>query len=220
MNHVVIAGATGLIGNELLLQLTQQRCQAVTALVRRAIDLPHPHQSHVLIDFSAPLLPPPKSEQDTVICALGTTIKKAGSKAAFRSVDYAMVVDLAKVAKAEGYQTFAVVSSLGAQKPGSNFYLQTKFDMEQALQALDFKTLVIARPSLLLGDRAEFRAGEKVAEVVTSVLRPLFIGKLKHYQPVAAATVAKALIQTCAERPQGVIVLENERLLAFGEHRI
>lgn len=218
MNHVVLAGATGLIGTELLLQLTQQRCEAVTALVRRAVDLPHPHQSHALIDFSAPLLPPPKSEHDAVICALGTTIKKAGSKPAFRAVDFDMVVQLANAAKAEGYQTFAVVSSIGADKPGGNFYLQTKHDMEKALVALNFTTLVIARPSLLLGDRAEFRFGERAAEVVFSALQPLFIGKLKHFKPISATTVAKALILTCAERPEGITLLENERLLGFGEH--
>lgn len=210
--HIIIAGATGLIGQALLNNLDEQRCEKVTALTRREFSLPFKHQRVAIVDYHELKLESAADDSDAVICALGTTIKTAGSKQAFEAVDYGMVIALATKAKQEGYKTFAVVSSFGAEKPGSNFYLSTKHKMESSLQSLGFDTLIIARPSLLLGKRDEFRLAERMGEWMSFILSPLMIGPLKKYKPIHATQVAKALIQTCQSRPSGLSILENDQL--------
>jgi uncharacterized protein YbjT (DUF2867 family) len=213
--HIIIAGATGLIGRSLLNNLDEQQCEKVTALTRREFSLPFKHQHIAIVDYNELKLESAADDSDAVICALGTTIKSAGSKQAFEAVDYGMVIALATKAKQEGYKTFAVVSSLGADKPGSNFYLSTKHKMESSLQSLGFDTLIIARPSLLLGNREEFRLGERMGEWLSFALGPLMIGPLKKYKPIHATQVARALINQSKANPSGLIILENNQLHDF-----
>lgn len=217
MNHIVVAGATGLIGQSLLQQLQANTCKKVTALSRRSINLPHTHQSVLVVDYNNIALEPALDDTATVICALGTTIKKAGSKEAFAAVDYEMVKALADQALAQGYQHFTVVSSLGADKPGHNFYLQTKHNMESALKQMPFKSLTIVRPSLLLGPRPEFRFGEKMGAAVSVIIAPLLVGKLKAYKPIQADQVAKAIILHSRSKRAGHYILTNQLLHKLSE---
>lgn len=211
MAHYIVAGSTGLIGQALAHQLNDST-QSVTLITRRNIPTPHPHQTLLKTDFNPLTLPPAQSTDDAIFCALGTTIKKAGSKQAFEDVDYGLVVQLANAAKTAGYERFIVVSSTGTKPSTKNFYLQTKAKMEAALQNMDFEQLVILRPSLLLGVREEFRFGERVGEAMSAVLRPLFVGKLKRYQPVHAEQVAGRMISAALEEPVGSVIIESEQI--------
>ena len=212
MAKLIIAGATGLIGSELAKRLSDP-ADTVILLSRRAFDPPHAHHQVQRTDLLAPSLPPADGEEDTVFCALGTTIKKAGSQPAFRRVDHDMVVAVATAAYNAGYQHFVVVSSLGVQPNSRNFYLKTKHQMEQSISRLGFKRVTIVRPSLLLGDRGEFRLGEKAGEWLSVVLTPLLVGSLRKYRPIPAATVAEAMLRSRYRQDAGVTVLESDAIV-------
>ncbi|MFT4674306.1 MAG: hypothetical protein ACI9K8_000027, partial [Reinekea sp.] len=125
MANILIAGATGLIGSHLVQQLSPDRVDEVLLLVRRPIAPLHAHHHQWVSDFMPLALPPVSGSADAVICALGTTIKQAGSREAFTEVDFGRVLDLARAAKQAGYRRFVVVSSLGADADAGNFYLAT-----------------------------------------------------------------------------------------------
>jgi uncharacterized protein YbjT (DUF2867 family) len=189
----VVAGASGLVGREILQGLlADESVAAVHSLGRRELPLTHPKLTQHRVDFKA--LPALPSVGEAFI-ALGTTIKVAGSQAAFRAVDFDAVVAVAKAAKAAGARRLGVVSAMGANPRSAIFYNRVKGEMEEALSALGFDTLVIARPSFLAGDREALgqplRSGEKLALRVSQLLAPLIP---KNYASVDARSVANALL--------------------------
>lgn len=214
----LLAGATGLIGRELLRELTADTATAggrgrVHALLRRPIDLPPGAVAH-LVDFAAlPALPKARA----AYCALGTTIAQAGSQAAFRAVDHDAVLAFARAAKAAGVTHFAVVSALGADPRSRTFYNRVKGEIEADLRALGFETLVIARPSLLAGDRASLgqppRLAERLALALTGPIAPLIPKALR---PIKAATVAHGMLVGMTTKPAGVHVVESAELQGLG----
>lgn len=214
MATLLLAGSTGLIGQAIIQHLPAK--QRALLLSRRPLNNTPENADVLITDFSDLHLPAAESPNDAFLCALGTTIKTAGSKAAFEAVDLTLVVDLAKRARAAGYGHFLVVSSLGTTPTTGNFYLQTKAKMEAAVTTLGFESVSIFRPSLLLGERDEFRLGERVADWLSKPLRPLFVGKMRRYLPIHANTVAKAMLQQAAQTVPGVHIIESEqiRLLA------
>jgi uncharacterized protein YbjT (DUF2867 family) len=189
----VVAGATGLVGREILRGLlADDSVDAVHALVRRPLDFEHPRLALHVVDFAAlPSLPP----VDEAYLALGTTIKVAGSQAAFRAVDFDANLAVARAALAAGARRAGLVSSMGADPRSRIFYSRVKGELEQALAELPFDGLVIARPSLLVGDREALgqpaRRGEKISLVVGRLLGPLIP---PNYRPIAASDVARALL--------------------------
>ncbi len=206
----LLAGATGLVGREIALQWPGP----MQLLVRRPIPLPRPGLELQVVDFTAlPALPP----AEVAFCALGTTIKVAGSQAAFRAVDFGAVLAYAQACRAAGVRRFGVVSALGASARSGNFYSRVKGEAEDALRAIGFEQLVIARPSLLLGDRHALgqpaRAGEQWGERLAGWLGPLVPRSLR---PIAAATVARALVRTVPVAASGVTVLDSAALQAAG----
>jgi uncharacterized protein YbjT (DUF2867 family) len=144
---------------------------------------------------------------DKVFCALGTTIRQAGSQEAFRRVDYAYPLAIAKAARSRGARHFLLVSALGADARSSVFYNRVKGELEQAVQALGYPSLTIARPSMLVGDRKEPRFGEEVAKRIGWLLPP-------RWRPVRASQVAAALVNAAHENAPGVQILENAALRA------
>lgn len=210
---VLIAGATGLIGRELVAQ-SLAAGESVCALVRR---LPEPAPAGVdwqVVDFAAlPALPKARS----ACCALGTTIKVAGSQAAFRAIDFDAVLAFARAVKAGGCNSLAVVSALGADAASSNFYSRTKGEMEAALAELGFERLVIARPSLLAGDRASLgqpvRGGERLALALTAPVKALIPAA---WRPIEAATVARAMRHALRGGSGGRVVLDSAQLQRLG----
>lgn len=216
--RVLVAGGTGLVGQALLSQLVADpRCRSVTALVRKAAQrqgLPRGVTAQV-VDYStlgqpgAPALP----AADWAFCCLGTTIKAAGSQAAFRATDFDAVLAFARAAQAAGVSRLGVVSAMGANPRSSVFYNRVKGEAEQALTVLGLQHLVLARPSLLLGDRTALgqpaRTGERVAQALMPALGWLIPRKLR---PIQGSAVAAALRLALLNPTPGPTVLESDAL--------
>lgn len=192
---VILAGATGLVGREILQGLlADPSVSAVHSLGRRTPATQHPKLTAHIVDFAAlPPLPP----ADEVYLALGTTIKVAGSQAAFRALDYDANLNVARAALAAGVKKVGLVSAMGADARSRIFYNRVKGELENALTQMPFEGLVIARPSLLVGDREVLgqpkRSGEVIGEVIARVLGFLIPANLK---PIPASAVAQALLAT------------------------
>jgi uncharacterized protein YbjT (DUF2867 family) len=210
---VLLAGATGLIGRLLLRGLLADPAVAqVHALIRRPLDVVHPKlQAHV-VDFTAlPVLPP----VDEAYLALGTTLKVAGSQAAFRAVDLHANLAVARAAVQAGARRIGLVSSAGASSASATFYNRVKGELEDALGTLALEALVIARPSLLLDTREHLgqapRLAESLAIPLGRLLAPLVPGP---YKPVYAQSVANALLQQ-VPITRGLRVLPSHTLHAL-----
>lgn len=201
----LIAGATGLVGSALLRQLAAHAGYAeVRALGRRPPALEAGNIRFVASDFGNLGQLRAELAVDDVFCCLGTTLRKAGSRAAFERVDYHMVVDLARAAHQAGAKRFLVVSAVGASARSPAFYSRVKARMEQAVAEVPFEAVHVVRPSLLLGDRAEHRPGERLAQKVSPLLSLALVGPLAKYRPVAAADVAAALVRCAGSDARGV----------------
>lgn len=211
MSQTLIAGASGLIGRELLRQLDP--AHSLTLLCRKA-GAPRPRHHWLPADFEqlADLdLPNPV---DIAFCCLGTTRKQAGSDDAFRRVDHDYVLAFAKLARRHGCQRLIVVSSLGANPRSPALYPRTKGQMEQALLAQSWQRLAIVRPAMLLGNRQPPRLSEQCFQAVYPLLRPLLVGKLRRWRAIDAGQVAHAMI-VLSQQEHGIELVENERLLAM-----
>ncbi|MFT3739766.1 MAG: NAD(P)H-binding protein [Breznakibacter sp.] len=211
----LVMGATGLVGMHVLdLLVASDQYQTIHVAGRNA-----PQQQSPKIVFHRIALADvallPVARIDDVFCALGTTIAKAGSQDAFRVVDYDAVVGLAEWARQKGARHFAVVSSIGANAQSKKFYLRTKGQMEQRLGQLGPGTLIIVRPSLLLGQRNEFRFAEKLGEYCFKVLGPLMVGKLKKFRPIKAEKVANAMVMLSESRSGDIYIEESNDLQRF-----
>lgn len=217
-----VAGGTGLVGRSVLpLLLASQRYSAVHAFVRsQASTLPpsiklHRHR----VDFEALASTPamPHAAADDVFILLGTTIRDAGSEAGFRRIDYDAVLAIARAARVAGATRIAVVSAVGADKSSKVFYNRVKGEMEQAIASLGFRTVVIARPSLLMGDRRALgqppRPGEDWA---LRLLGPIRRFVPIRWRPIPARTVARALVRAMIEAQPGVRVLQSSTLHTLG----
>lgn len=209
----LLAGATGLVGRALLpLLLESPHYARVHALLRRSVhDLPAHAKLHVHVVAFARL--PALPAADDVFVALGTTIKVAGSQQAFRRVDFDAVVDTARAARAAAATRLLVVSALGADATSRLFYNRVKGEMQRAVAALGYETVVIVQPSLLMGDRAALgqpvRAGEVWAE---RVLRPVLSWVPRGVRPIAASDVARALLRAAVEGRPGVTLLPSGQM--------
>ena len=207
---VLIAGASGLVGREILNGLlADDSVVAVHSLGRRELPLKHPKLTQHRVDFSKALPALPRAVEAFI--ALGTTIKVAGSQEAFRAVDHDAVLAVATAAKAAGAMRLGVVSAMGADKGSAIFYNRVKGETEDALTALGFGTLVIARPSFLAGDREALgqplRGGEKLAMNISRVLAPLIPD---NYKSIPASSVAKALLSAVPASTGKRVMLSSE----------
>jgi uncharacterized protein YbjT (DUF2867 family) len=208
----LLAGATGLVGRALASQWPGP--EPLHLLVRRPLPAAGPAQRVHVVDFTAL---PPLPTSAWAFCCLGTTIKVAGSQAAFRAVDFEAVIAFARAAVAAGVTHFAVVSGLGASKSSSNFYSRTKGEVEEELRRVGFRHLVIARPSLLAGDRASLKQAPRLGEVIAlAITRPLAWLIPKAYRPIEADVLARALVRGVAESKPGVTVLSSAQLQDLG----
>jgi len=203
----VIAGATGLVGGALLRRLADDaRYAEIRVLGRRAPAAPPAKARFVATDFSDLAAQAAALAADDVFCCLGTTIRAAGSQAAFERVDYHMVVDLARAARQAGARRFLVVSAVGASERAAAFYSRVKGRMERAVRQLPFEAVHIVRPSLLLGARAERRPAEQLGQWLAPLLAPALRGPLAKYRAVPAEDVAAALVAFAHSGATGVHV--------------
>lgn len=214
MKTAIIIGATGLTGQALLNQLLQDDYfNHVIVFVRKKINLTHTKLTQHSIDFNSLDSYKNLIKGDVVFCCMGTTIKVAGSQDAFKKVDYNYSTEFAKISKFNNISTFCLQSSLGADSKSSNFYLKVKGETEQALEQLHFNSFASFRPSMLLGDRTEFRLGEKIGKLIMQSLSFAFIGKLKRYKAIHVNQVASAMIKHVKSNKPGNIIIENEEMV-------
>jgi uncharacterized protein YbjT (DUF2867 family) len=206
--HVLLAGATGLTGKHLLSDLL-----GAPAVVRVVAPTRRPLAEHARlvnpVGALAELLPALNGDVDTAFCCLGTTIRAAGSRDAFRAVDRDLVLAVARRAREMGSRHFLVVSAIGADAGSRAFYNRVKGEMEQALQAQGWPQLTIARPSLLDGARREFRLGERLAA-------PLMRWVPGRLRSIDAAVLARALWRLALEPGAGVRIVESDALRRLG----
>lgn len=203
----LVAGATGLVGSNLLQRLLHDPAYArVTVLARSGPSVEHPRLNVIETDFAGLDALGEVLMVDDVYCCLGTTLRRAGSKAAFADVDQRMVVELAQASRAAGAQQFIVVSAVGASERALTFYSRVKGRMERAVSGLGYEAVHIVRPSLLLGDRSEHRAGEAFAQKMAPWLTALCRGPLRHYAPVRGEDVAEAMVRLALRGEHGVHV--------------
>lgn len=205
----LVAGATGLVGQAVLAALlTDKRYTAVHSVGRRAVPLDHPKLVSHVVDLNAPTALAGVAHVDDVFIALGTTLKVAGSQAAFRAVDFDAVLAVARSAKAAGATKLGVVSAMGADAGSAVFYSRVKGEMENAVAQLGYPALVIARPSMLSGDRATLaqatRPAEKLGLLAMALFKPLIPA---NYRAIAATQVAHALVSAVQYTDRGTRVL-------------
>lgn len=207
----IVFGATGLVGKVLLQKLcTTEIYTRIKSIGRRSTGLTYPKLTEVINPLTDPEEIREELSGDVVFCCLGTTIKKAGSKEAFRKTDLELPVKLAAIARENQVKKFIIISSIGADAKSGNFYLRTKGEMEKQLLEINIPDIIIVRPSMLLGKRDEFRFGEALGKVVMKVLSPVMMGKLKKYRGIKAETVASAMINLANSNEDQKIVKSDE----------
>lgn len=198
MRAAAIAGASGLTGHYVLNQLLDGGAfDPVLAILRHPLHRSHPRLREKVVPFPELRNLPPMAV-DAAFCCLGTTIRKAGSKDAFRAVDHGYVLDFARWARGNGARHFLVVSSVSASATSPNFYLRVKGEMERDLEALGFEWLDIFQPSFLLGARAEARPAERAGQVIIEAVQFALVGPLERYRGIPAASVARAMVARAA----------------------
>ena len=209
----LLLGASGLIGGHCLeLLLADKDYGQITILVRKLLPQTHPKLTQRIINFDRITEAADAFQVQDVFCCLGTTIKTAGSQEAFRQVDFTYPVESARLAMQQGAAQFLLVSSLGADAKSSVFYSRTKGEVERAIAASDLSSVQIFRPSLLLGQRAEVRTGEVMAEKISRALSFLLLGPLRKYRPIEARAVAAAMIAIAKQQPAGIHIYESDRI--------
>ncbi len=213
----LVIGSSGLIGSHLVIQLlSNPNFEKVIVFNRRPCLILHPKIEEHLIDFNDLKPIEPFVKGDVMFCTMGTTIKKAGSKEAFRLVDVVYPEQFAQMALNNQVKQFLLISSLGADLESNNFYLKTKGEIETFLQQSAFNSVSILRPSLLLGDRKEFRLGEKLATYILPVLSLFLIGPFKKYKAIEAKTVAKAMVNIALQNKPGFNIYPSDELQTIG----
>lgn len=206
----LLVGATGLVGAQCLSLLARDSAVgAVRVLVRRALPAASAKVDVCVVDFDRLESHADWLRADWVFCALGTTIRQAGSQAAFRQVDFDYPLQVAQLAKAQGAKRFMLVSALGANARSRVFYNRVKGELEEAIAAIGFESVTFARPSLLAGEREEVRFGERLG-LKFGWLMP------ERYRPVQARQVAQGLVNAAKAGRPGVHAVNNIELRRLG----
>jgi len=213
---IALLGATGLVGRTLMEELVGRADFRLTAIARREVPLPAgacmemrladpSHWGEILGQV----------QPDVVVCALGTTLAKAGGdRQAFRAVDHDLVLQVASAAQATGARQFIYVSSVGASLASKSFYLQVKGEVENALAKLRFKRLDILQPGLLRGNRqGETRVAEGLGRLASPLTDMLLHGSLRRYRSIPAKLVAQAMLGLAQEKAGGRFVHEHDAML-------
>ncbi len=212
MTNVLLIGGSGLVGRKVAQRLAARPDIALTSLVRRE---PHARYERQF-DFEMLLHNGSEAlgvdQADVAISCLGTTMRAAESKGAFRRIDHDYVRAFAQAALRYGARQFILVSSVGATRRTSNYYLATKAEIEASILKLGFERVDIIRPGLLLGTRREFRLGERVATWLVPLLHPLLRGQLARYRATHSDTVARAISELIGAETAGSFLYENPQL--------
>jgi uncharacterized protein YbjT (DUF2867 family) len=214
----VVLGASGLIGEQVVQQLLQDNTfTTVRILVRKPLALSHQKLEQQVTDFNNHDDYKNKlGTGDCIFVCIGTTqAKVGGDKLAYRKVDFDIPVNAAKYANDAGFATYLLVSAIGANEDASNFYLKLKGEVERAVEAVGLQTVHIFRPSMLLGNRKEFRLGEKIAKAFMQLFSFAFVGAAKKYKGIEAITVAKAMVAAAKQNNTGVYIHDYTSMIAL-----
>ena len=213
MKTALVIGSTGLIGTELLkIILESLEYSQVVTFVKRDSGIRHPKLIQHLIDFDQPDTYENLVAGDDFFCTIGTTIKNAGSQNAFRQVDYEYPRQFASFAMQNKVKQFLIISALNADAKSSNFYLKTKGAIQDFLENCEFESVAVLQPSLLLGNRAEFRFGERVGAFFMRTFSFVFQGNLKKYKAIEGETVAKAMFKIAQRKNTGFKIYESDAI--------
>lgn len=220
--RVLLAGATGLVGNRVLRRLLDVPGIHVVAPVRRALALAHPRLLAPVLDFAVGDEDFARSLQaaapggfDAFACCLGTTLKAAGSREAFIAVDRELALRFSRLARAGGARHAVLVSSVGASRQSANFYLRVKGEVEDAFEQAGYERLDLLRPSLLLGPRSERRPAEALFQRLAPAANWLMHGRLKPYRAITADLVARAAVAALRLGEPGVFAHDYAGLVAL-----
>jgi uncharacterized protein YbjT (DUF2867 family) len=213
MKTALLAGSTGLIGKQLLqLLLDDPYYNEVKAISRKPLDIQHPKLQNLVTDLNSLTQHHDELKTDDVFCCLGTTIKQAGSQEAFRKVDYEYPLELARLTKNQGATQYLIITALGSDAKSGIFYNRVKGEAEKAIEEVGFQSYHIFRPSLLLGDRTEKRAGEGAATAVYKALG--FLIPLK-YKAIDSGKVARGMLHFARQNVRGMFIHESKELQQF-----
>jgi len=218
----VIVGATGLVGRELVrLLLNNKNYSKVTVIARKRLSVVHPRLEQQLISFDE-LHECPKEwfEDADVFCTLGTTIKKAKTKEMFRRVDHDYVIEVGKLVVRHQARKLIVVTAMGANEQSMFFYNKVKGQTERDLQELKLPQLIIVRPSLIIGDRHEFRFGEAMAVKLSGWLSFAFKGRMSKYKPNEAKVIAQALSKLALLCTEQVRVVTSDEISYWSRQKV
>lgn len=211
--EAIIAGATGLVGNNLLHQLLDHPDYTkVTALIRKKIPLQHPKLKQLVLDFDSLEDYKKDIKGDVVFCVLGTTKNKTPDKEQYRKIDYQYPLDIAFIAQQNGVSQYHLVSALGANEKSFIFYSKLKGEVERDLKTIPFKAIHIYQPSLLDGKRKEQRSAERAMIGLMRILNPLLIGNLKKYRSIKVEKVALAMLRQSLKPLEGIFTYNSDKI--------
>ena len=208
---VCLVGAGGLVGSHLLDYLKKEETIESILCLSRRDSFSVGKVQNLKIDFEK-ISELNLSQIDVLFCCLGTTIKVAGNKEAFKKVDYDYVIEFGNLAKKYAIPKFLVVSAMGVDSKSFLFYNQIKGQMEESLHSLELRSLQIFRPSLLIGERKEFRLGEKIGEILGGIFSFAFIGELKKFKPIEAKKVALSMFNHSLHNSDPFLIIESDEM--------
>lgn len=209
----LLVGASGLVGYELIqILLEAPEYDSVTIFIRNKLNINHPKLKQLVINFDHLQNYNEYFKVDDVYCCLGTTIKKAGSQEAFRKVDFDFPLTLAKLSKENEVQKFLIITAMGADSNSKIFYNRVKGEVEEAIKKVGLPSLHIFRPSLLLGERKEFRFGEKLASILSPLFSGFMVGSLRKYKPIHGRNVALAMYRKGHTKEIGSYIYSSDAI--------
>ena len=213
MKTALLAGATGLIGGQLLpLLLADNYYEKVIVISRKPLEIQHSKLQNVVVNFEQLYSVSNELKADDVYCCLGTTIRQVGSQEKFRRVDYDYPKELAWITRQNGARQYLLVSALGADISSRIFYNRVKGETELIISQSGFEGIHIFRPSLLIGPRKEHRSGEEAAKVFYKYLGFLIPAK---YKSIESVKVARAMLAYAKQNQTGHFIHESIQLQAF-----
>jgi uncharacterized protein YbjT (DUF2867 family) len=214
-NTFAVIGSTGLVGSHIVGLLKEENAsQKIRLLVRRPVEFSHPKLEIKLVNFEGyESLKLAIAGCNVVFCAVGTTQSKVkGDQLLYRKIDYDIPVNAARACLETGGSSFLLVSSVGADSNSKNFYLRLKGEVEEAVQKFPIKSISMFRPSMLLGNRKDFRLGERIGQSGMKLIAPLLASKWRKYKAIEARDVAAAMIEASKQNKEGFIVYEYDEM--------
>ena len=218
MRTALIVGATGLVGKQCLYQLLEEKEYIkVVALVRKEMTIKHHKLEQVIVNFDELEKYENAMKVDDVFCCLGTTIAVAKTQENFRKVDYDYPLRVAELALKNGAKQYMLVSSMGASKTSTIFYSRVKGELEESVAKLGYPSFHVFRPSILMGERIEFRFGEIIGKYLFKVVGPLMQGPLAKYRAVNGIVVAKAMVRMAIKNISGNHIHLSDEIQKLGK---